>query len=134
MDRSIFLKQLSAIAAASIICPSSVIAKPYYLRNLLPEVGIQLFSLPFLLNKNFEKSISMISQMGYTYLEFFGPYYFSSQRAWRIIQIGGVASVSPARARSIGLAFSMVGRFQWSGDMSSVLLLKAASCRSKREL
>lgn len=81
MDRSIFLKQLSAIAAASIICPSSVIAKPYYLRNLLPEVGIQLFSLPFLLNKNFEKSISMISQMGYTYLEFFGPYYFSSQTA-----------------------------------------------------
>ena len=53
--------------------------------------------------------------------------------AWRIIQIGGVVSVSPASARSIGLAFSMIDRFQLNEYMSSLLLLKAASYRSKRK-
>ncbi|MBT3753859.1 MAG: sugar phosphate isomerase/epimerase [Flavobacteriaceae bacterium] len=81
MKRSIFLKQISILTAGSAIIPSSIMAKPTYLKKLLPEVGIQLFSIPLLLNKDFEKSISMISKMGYTYLEFFGPYYFSAQSA-----------------------------------------------------
>lgn len=81
MNRSIFIKQLSLLTAGSTIIPSSILAKPSYLQKLLPEVGIQLFSIPLLLNNDFEKSISMISKMGYKYIEFFGPYYFSSQSA-----------------------------------------------------
>ena len=81
MNRSIFLKHLSLLTAGSTIVPSSVLVSSSYLSKLLPEVGIQLFSIPLLLNKDFEKSISMISDMGYRYVEFFGPYYFSSQSA-----------------------------------------------------
>ena len=81
MNRSLFLKNLSLLTAGSALIPPSILGKPYSLNKLLPEVGIQLFSIPLLLNKDFEKSISMISNMGYTYIEFFGPYYFSSQSA-----------------------------------------------------
>ena len=81
MNRNLFLKQMALLSAGATIFPPGALAKHSYFKELLPEVGIQLFSLPLLLNQNFEKSISMISKMGYTYIEFFGPYYFSSQSA-----------------------------------------------------
>ena len=81
MNRSLFIKQLALLSAGASIPSSNLLANYSYYKELLPEVGIQLFSLPLLLNQNFEKSISMISNMGYTYVEFFGPYYFSSQSA-----------------------------------------------------
>ena len=81
MNRSLFIKQLGLLSAGASIPTSSLLANYSYYKELLPEVGIQLFSIPLLLNQNFEKSISMISNIGYAYVEFFGPYYFSSQRA-----------------------------------------------------
>jgi len=45
------------------------------------KVGIQLFSLPKMLEKNFGDSIRMLAQMGYQSLELYGPYPFSSPEA-----------------------------------------------------
>ena len=78
MKRIDFIKKFGLLSGSASLIPSNLLATSNLLKKLLPEVGIQLFSLPLLLNKNFEKSISMLSNMGYSYLEFFGPYYFSS--------------------------------------------------------
>ena len=47
-------RYLSLLTAGSTIVPSSVLVSSSYLSKLLPEVGIQLFSIPLLLNKDFE--------------------------------------------------------------------------------
>ena len=78
MKRIDFMKSIGFLTGAASINPINLWATSSSLKKLLPEIGIQLFSLPLLLNKNFEKSISMLSEIGYSYLEFFGPYYFSS--------------------------------------------------------
>ena len=78
MKRIDFIKKFGLLSGSASLIPSNLFATSNLLNKLLPEVGIQLFSLPLLLNKNFERSISMLSNMGYSYLEFFGPYHFSS--------------------------------------------------------
>ena len=45
----------------------------------LKNIGIQLFSVPKSLESDFLKTIKMLAQIGYTELEFFGPYPFSHQ-------------------------------------------------------
>ncbi|PHN06536.1 sugar phosphate isomerase/epimerase family protein [Flavilitoribacter nigricans] len=47
----------------------------------LKRVGIQLFSIPKLLEQDFRKSIEMLSRMGYDEVELFGPFPFSSESA-----------------------------------------------------
>lgn len=54
----------------------------------LDKVGIQLFSLPKLLELDFEKAIELLAAMGYKEIEVFGPYPFSSQSAherWKAV-------------------------------------------------
>ncbi len=49
-------------------------------------IGVQLFSLPFLLEANFEKAMQMLSKMGYKELELFGPYPYSdssAKKSWK---------------------------------------------------
>lgn len=55
-------------------------AKNIDMRNmsLLSDVGIQLFSVPLLLEKDFEKGLKLLADMGYTKLELYGPYPFSA--------------------------------------------------------
>ena len=48
---------------------------------LLSSIGIQLFSLPKLLEKDAVAAIRMLRDMGYTQLELYGPYSFSDQSA-----------------------------------------------------
>lgn len=51
----------------------------------LNKIGVQLFSLPKLLDKDFSAAIAMLAQMGYKEIEMFGPYSFSSaatQERW----------------------------------------------------
>ncbi len=49
--------------------------------NLLQNVGLQLFSLPKMLNNDLRGSLEMISKMGYKKLELYGPFPFSSEDA-----------------------------------------------------
>ena len=44
----------------------------------MTNIGIQLFSLPKLLESDFRSGIQMLSQMGYHELEFYGPFPFSA--------------------------------------------------------
>ena len=55
---------------------------------LLDKVGIQLFSLPKTLEKDFAEGMSMLSTMGYKDIELYGPYTFShetSKSGWKTI-------------------------------------------------
>ncbi|NND32635.1 MAG: sugar phosphate isomerase/epimerase [Saprospiraceae bacterium] len=54
----------------------------------IKNIGIQLFSLPKLLEDDFLMTIKMLAKIGYTELEFFGPYSFSHPAAhegWKVI-------------------------------------------------
>ncbi|MEM7371182.1 MAG: sugar phosphate isomerase/epimerase [Bacteroidota bacterium] len=46
---------------------------------LIQNLGIQLFSLPKLLESDVRSSIQMLGEMGYTELELYGPYPFSAE-------------------------------------------------------
>jgi len=52
-------------------------------------IGIQLFSLPKLLEKDFEGGIAMLSKMGYSELELYGPFEFSAESnkvGWKALE------------------------------------------------
>ncbi|MFZ4561714.1 MAG: sugar phosphate isomerase/epimerase, partial [Saprospiraceae bacterium] len=56
--------------------------------GLVKKVGIQLFSLPKLLESDFEGTLARLAQMGYQEIELFGPYPFSTdlaKKAWEAI-------------------------------------------------
>lgn len=43
----------------------------------LERIGLQLFSIPKLLDEDFEGTMAMLARLGYREIEFFGPYEFS---------------------------------------------------------
>ncbi|HEY0744631.1 MAG TPA: sugar phosphate isomerase/epimerase, partial [Chryseosolibacter sp.] len=47
----------------------------------IKNIGIQLFSLPKLLETDFEKAIQLLSVMGYREIEMYGPFPFSAEAA-----------------------------------------------------
>tara|TARA_E500000318_G_scaffold37374_1_gene36064 strand:- start:1745 stop:2701 length:957 start_codon:yes stop_codon:yes gene_type:complete len=54
----------------------------------LESIGIQLFSLPKLLDNDLEGALEMLSQMGYKEIEIYGPYPFSAAAAherWKAV-------------------------------------------------
>ena len=55
--------------------------KPFLNRQDLNSIGLQLFSFPKLLEKDFNAGIKMASEMGYEEIEMFGPYPFSADVA-----------------------------------------------------
>ena len=76
-NRRTFLKQFSFLMSMGIF-PITACAKP---EQKMKHIGIQLFSLPKLLEKDFVAAIKMLSEMGYTELELYGPYPFSQNSA-----------------------------------------------------
>ena len=84
MKRRNFIYTTSMLAAAGLLKSESLFSFP----NPLKKIGIQLFSLPKLLEKDFKGTIKMLAQMGYKELELYGPYPFSAQEAidrWKSI-------------------------------------------------
>lgn len=78
MKRNDFLKT-AALGSAGLAFSGPLTAssgKPAFL-NKLPSLGIQLFSLPLLLEKDLEAALGMLRDMGYAELELYGPYPFS---------------------------------------------------------
>ncbi len=75
------------------------------------KVGVQLFSLPKMLEKDFRKAIAYLAQLHYSELEFYGPYTFSAPE-----QIAGWKAITPQ------LGFSGSGFFGLSlSEVQSVL-------------
>jgi sugar phosphate isomerase/epimerase len=78
---------------------------------LLKNIGIQFFSLPKLLEKDFPGALAMLSKMGYKEVELYGPYPFSTalaQERW--------AAVTPA------LGFKGSGYFGYTGNEVKTML------------
>ncbi len=65
------------MAASATCIGHSVMAGSSRLRKL----GIQLFSLPRMLEKNFQNAIEMLARIGYKEIEMYGPFPFSAKAA-----------------------------------------------------
>lgn len=76
-----FIKTAAALVAGNIL------SSPFHSHAALSErdsrglrrIGIQLFSIPKLAEKDFKGTMQMLAQIGYKEIEFFGPYTFSAQ-------------------------------------------------------
>lgn len=66
----------------------------------LKKIGVQLFSIPKLLEKDFAGTMQMVASLGFKEIEFFGPYPFSPQQ-----EKDGWSAVTPS------LGFSGSGFF-----------------------
>jgi hypothetical protein len=70
MNRRQFMKNSAVLSAASLL--------PLKDFKGIKKIGIQLFSLPRLLEKDFKSAILMLSKMGYKEIELYGPFTFST--------------------------------------------------------
>lgn len=107
---------------SSVAITSSVLAgKDAFAKSpLLKKVGIQLFSLPKLLEKDFSSGIRLLSKLGYSEIEMYGPFPFSAKSA-----IERWAAVTPA------LGFSGSGYFGKSAqEVKSILATNRLSVPS----
>lgn len=102
MNRRDFLSVTSFILASSTFRVASARAKQ--------ALGVQLFSIPKMLEKNFREGIAFVAGLGYSEVEFYGPYTFSAPEArahWNSItpQLGfsgsGFFGLTAERVRSI---------------------------------
>ncbi len=75
MKRRNFLKNTSAAAAGCSLFPGLALSS--FTSQHLDTIGVQLFSLPKILEKDFRGGIKMLSEMGYKEIEMYGPYPFS---------------------------------------------------------
>ena len=80
MRRNEFIKQISAATALTLLGVEQLSARETK-NKTLDKIGLGLFSLPSLLEKDFEGGIQMLADMGYSELELYGPYEFSQQSA-----------------------------------------------------
>ncbi len=96
MNRRNFIHASAALTTLGLLESNSLFATP----AMLNKIGIQLFSLPKTLEKDFRGGISMLSKMGYREIEMYGPFPFSAQKA-----IDRWAAITPS------LGFSGSGYF-----------------------
>lgn len=107
MKRRNFIHASAALATLGLLESNSLLANP----AMLNKVGIQLFSLPKVLEKDFRAGINMLSKMGYREIEMYGPFPFSAQNA-----IDRWASVTPS------LGFSGSGYFGLTAEAVKKIL------------
>jgi sugar phosphate isomerase/epimerase len=102
MNRRMFLAHSAAMLAAGAMIPASA--------GATKRIGLQLFSMPKMLEKDFREGIAFIAGLGYSEVELYGPYPFSAPEAiakWAAItpQLGfsgsGFFGLTAARVHSI---------------------------------
>lgn len=83
MKRRNFLRSASAVGAVTMLPQVEVFGWLGSKKNLplLEDIGLQLFSVPLLLEKDFSQGIRFLAEMGYRKLELYGPYPFSADSA-----------------------------------------------------
>jgi len=85
VSRRTFLAAAGA-TAAGLVTGTRASAAPVVAPERLGPIGVQLFSLPKLLEKDLDGSLAMLSGLGFQEVELFGPYPFSvpaAQAQWR---------------------------------------------------
>ena len=100
MKRRHFIQQAAALAATSLLPLPS-----FSESGTVQKIGVQLFSVPKLLEKDFRSGIRMLAKIGFQELELYGPFPYSTESAkarWN--------SITPA------LGFSGSGYFGHSPD------------------
>ncbi|MDH5599472.1 MAG: sugar phosphate isomerase/epimerase [Cyclobacteriaceae bacterium] len=80
MRRKEFIKSILLVSAMTGMSVKQSLAALSPLKKL-KKPGIQLFSVPALLEKNFRGAITLLAEMGYKEVELFGPYDYSAQEA-----------------------------------------------------
>jgi sugar phosphate isomerase/epimerase len=102
MNRRQFLARSAAVLAAGAMTPASA--------DATKRIGLQLFSMPKMLEQDFREGIAFIAGLGYSEVELYGPYPFSAPEAiahWRAItpQLGfsgsGFFGLTAAQVHSI---------------------------------
>lgn len=86
-NRRNFIKNTAALSAAA-LAPAWAWESLFDQTGKRKKIGIQLFSLPKLLEKDFVAAIKMLANMGYKEVELFGPYPFSApaaQASWKAV-------------------------------------------------
>jgi sugar phosphate isomerase/epimerase len=77
MKRRQFIQSTAALTASSLLLNKAFAGDLAPVKN----VGIQLFSLPKMLETDFAKAIEMLSMIGYKEIEMYGPFPFSAEAA-----------------------------------------------------
>ncbi|QEC66239.1 sugar phosphate isomerase/epimerase [Panacibacter ginsenosidivorans] len=77
LNRRDFISKTATLSAVGLLFSAELFAKS----PLLEKIGIQFFSLPKLLEKDFPGTLAMLSKMGYKEVELYGPYSFSTASA-----------------------------------------------------
>ena len=75
-NRRDFIRNSSLVGLGAVAAPNPL----SFNFNNVNEAGIGLFSLPMMLEKDFSKTMQMLSTMGYKKIEFYGPYSFSAEK------------------------------------------------------
>ncbi|HMJ68107.1 MAG TPA: sugar phosphate isomerase/epimerase [Cyclobacteriaceae bacterium] len=89
INRRDFLKRSAALTAGSFVVPQLLNGNPY--KGEIKKIGVQLFSIPHLVEKDFAGTMSSLAKTGYKEIEFYGPYDFSAKA-----DIDGWKSVTPS--------------------------------------
>jgi len=74
-----FLKNFGALAAGSLILQRLPLPTVFSGDQQIDRIGVQLFSIPKILEKDFAGTMKMLSKIGYKEIEFYGPYSFSAK-------------------------------------------------------
>jgi sugar phosphate isomerase/epimerase len=77
-----------SLALMSLLAPGLSLSPGSLRANRIKKVGIQLFSLPKMLEQDFRQCVAFLSALGYREVELFGPYPFSAESAkasWKAI-------------------------------------------------
>jgi len=77
LTRRNFLRNTSLATVAAIASANSLFANS----ALMNKIGIQLFSVPKMLTNNFDGALNMLAEIGFTEIEMYGPYPFSTDNA-----------------------------------------------------
>ena len=81
MKRNDFIKTTALAAGGlSLPAPLSALSPRTAPLDKLGAMGIQLFSLPLLLEKDLDAALGMLHDMGYNEIELYGPYPFSDAK------------------------------------------------------
>ncbi|NNE02621.1 MAG: sugar phosphate isomerase/epimerase [Arenibacter sp.] len=81
MNRKDFIRNTALLTAGGYFLPNASFGNFSSSDKRLKKVGIQLFSIAQMLEKDFVGTISMLATMGYKEIEMFGPYPYSSEAA-----------------------------------------------------
>ncbi|MDX1617481.1 MAG: sugar phosphate isomerase/epimerase [Balneolaceae bacterium] len=110
LSRKTFLRQITLAGLGTAAAGPSLIGRsvPASLANVLPntKIGLQLYTIIPLLQKDFEGTLNTLAEIGYRELEFAGPYHFSAGDPG---ENNGFYGHSPGEMRSLLDRLEMTG-------------------------